>query len=172
MGIACCCFGSLAAWADFISFIRFAACPDSSPIALSFPSSFRALRTSWFNPPPWFNHEGHQRHETDPHPIRRPSSLRVFAPTRETCCPQSQEDGRKNRKKTQKDAVPVRRSDTARNLRRGRGGDVPVAVPKPFSRRARFPRAPALDRGGDVLIALDRRGEPMPHFGRHPYCVP
>ncbi len=51
-----------------------------------------------------------------PSPQDRPTAPAFFASSRETLSPQSQEDGRKNRKKTQKGAVPIRRNSPPRTL--------------------------------------------------------
>jgi hypothetical protein len=56
-------------------------------------------------PPP--SHEGPQRREA--HPTRF-APLAPFASSREPPWPQSQEVGRKNHRKSQKDTVPIRRS--------------------------------------------------------------
>jgi hypothetical protein len=53
------------------------ACSDSSPIALSSPSSFRGLCALRGSPPPLFDHEEHQRHESEP---RNPGPSRGFRP--------------------------------------------------------------------------------------------
>ena len=61
-----------------------------------------------------------------------------FASSCETLGPQSEEDGRKNRKKTQKDAVPIRPSSPPRTIAKTTDDHLPVDPPFPPA----FPHPP------------------------------